>query len=46
MEYESCILNGLKYMAKVKVFVYASNAEADVDNKAMTFAPQTFAPAR
>ena len=31
-------------MAKVKVFVYASNgdADADVDTRAMTLAPRTF----
>ena len=31
-------------MAKVKVFVHAANA--DTDGRAMTFAPQTFVPAR
>ena len=30
MKYESCILNGLTVMAKVKVFVLASNADARV----------------
>ena len=29
MKYEICTFNGLKVMAKVKVFVYASNADAD-----------------
>ena len=29
MKYESSIFNGLKVMAKVKVFVYAANANAD-----------------
>ena len=46
MKYESSILNGLKVMAKVKVFVYASNADAEADARAMTLAPQTFVPAR
>ena len=32
MKYESSIFNGLKVMAKVKVFVYAANA----DGRAMT----------
>ena len=44
MKYESYILNGLKVMAKVKVFVYAANADADA--RAMTLAPRTFVPAR
>ena len=42
MKYESSIINGLKVMAKVKVFVHAANANA----RAMTLAPQTFVPAR
>ena len=46
MKYESYILNGLKVMAKVKVFVYAANADADSDGRAMTLAPRTFIPAR
>ena len=48
MKYESNIFNGLKVMAKVKVFVYAANAnmDADADGRAMTLAPQTFVPAR
>ena len=46
MIYESYIFNGLKVMAKVKVFVYAANADADEDTRAMTLAPQTFVPAR
>ena len=35
-------------MAKVKVFVYAANADADMDTdgRAMTLAPRTFVPAR
>ena len=48
MKYESSIFNGLKVMAKVKVFVYAANtnADKDTDGRAMTLAPRTFAPAR
>ena len=50
MKYESSIFNGLKVMAKVKVFVHAANADADadadVDTRAMTLAPRTFVPAR
>ena len=50
MKYDSYILNGLKVMAKVKVFVYAANAETDADadanGRAMTLAPRTFVPAR
>ena len=48
MKYESCIFNGLRVMAKVKVFVYAANADADTDadGRAMTLAPPTFVPAR
>ena len=44
MKYESSICNALKVMAKVKVFVYA--ADADADGRAMTLAPRTFVPAR
>ena len=33
-------------MAKVKVFVYAANTDADADGRAMTLAPRTFFPAR
>ena len=29
-------------MAKVKVFVYATNTDADADGRAMTLAPRTF----
>ena len=48
MKYESYIFNGLKVMAKVKVFVYAANADADTDadGRAMKLAPWTFVPAR
>ena len=44
MKYKSFIFSGLKVMAKVKVFVYAANA--DTDSRAMTLAPRTFVPAR
>ena len=44
MKYESSVFNGLKVMAKVKVFVHA--ADADADSRAMTLAPRTFVPAR
>ena len=44
VKYESSIFNGLKVMAKVKVFIYPANADAD--SKAMTLAPWTFVPAR
>ena len=42
MKYESSIFNGLKVMAKVKVFVYAAKADedADADTRAMTLAPR------
>ena len=46
MQYESSITFGKKAMAKVKVFVHASNADADGDTRAMTLAPRTFVPAR
>ena len=46
MKYESSIINGLKVMAKVKVFAYAADADADTDGRAMTLAPRTFVPAR
>ena len=42
MQYESSITSGLKVMAKVKVFVYATDADA----RAMTLAPRTYVPAR
>ena len=44
IKYESPIFIGLKVMSKVKVFVYA--ADADADGGAMTLAPRTFVPAR
>ena len=37
MQYESSITSGLKDMAKVKVFVHAT----DADGRAMTLAPRT-----
>ena len=42
MKYESSILNGLKVMTEVKVFVH----NADADTRAMTLALRTFVPAR
>ena len=42
MQYESPIKSGLKVMAKVKVFVHATDADADADGRAMTLAPQTY----
>ena len=43
VQYESPISSGKKVMAKVKVFVHASNADADADadadTRAMTLAP-------
>ena len=47
VQYESPISSGKKVMAKVEVFVHASNADADADadTRAMTLAPQTFVPA-
>ena len=48
--YEISIFNGLKVMAKVKVFVHATNADTDADaeadTRAVTLAPRTFLPAR
>ena len=40
MQYESPITSGLKVMAKVKVFVHAT--DADADGRAMTLAPRTY----
>ena len=42
VQYEIPIPYGKKVMAKVKVFVHASNADADT--RAMTLAPRTFCP--
>ena len=44
MQYESHITSGKKVMAKVKVFVPRTHADADA--RAMTLAPRTFVPAR
>ena len=38
VQYESPIASGMKVMAKVKVFVHAT----DTDGRAMTLAPQTY----
>ena len=46
MKYESSIFKGLKVMAKVKVFVHATNANTDADTRAVTLATRTFVPAR
>ena len=42
MQYERSIFSGLKVIGKVKVFVYAANADADADTRAVTLAPRTF----
>ena len=46
MQYESPITSGFKVMAKVKVFVHATDADADADadadGRAMTLAPRTY----
>ena len=41
MKYERSITSGLEVMAKVKVFVHATDADADADGRAMTLAPRT-----
>ena len=43
MQYESPISSGLKVIAKVKVFVHATDADtdADADGRAVTLAPRT-----
>ena len=46
VQYEISISYGKEIMAKVNVFVYASNADAEADTRAMTLAPWTFVPAR
>ena len=46
MKYESFIFNGLKVIAKVKVFVHSANSDTDADGRARTSAPLTFVPAR
>ena len=46
MQYETSITFGLEVMAKVKVFVHATDADADADadadGRAMTLAPRTY----
>ena len=42
MQYEMSITSGLEVMAKVKVFVHATDADADLDGRAMTLAPWTY----
>ena len=46
VQYESPISYSKKVMAKVKVFVHASNEDANTDTMAMTLAPRTFVLAR
>ena len=43
MKYERSITSGLEVMAKVKVFVHATDADVDTDadGRAMTLAPRT-----
>ena len=45
VQYESPVSSGKKVMAKLKVFVHTSNADAEADTRAMTLAPRTFFPA-
>ena len=40
MKYERSITSGLEVMTKVKVFVHAT--DADADGRAMTLAPRTY----
>ena len=40
MQYERSITSGLEVMAKVKVFVHAT--DADADGRATALAPQTY----
>ena len=44
VQYERSITSGLEVMAKVKVFVHATDADADTDadGRAMTLAPRTY----
>ena len=44
MQYKSIISSGKKIIAKVKIFVHASNAgaDADADTRGMILAPRTF----
>ena len=41
MQYEIPIFSGKKVMAKVKVFVHATDADANADGRAVTLAPRT-----
>ena len=42
IQYERSITSGLEVIAKVKVFVHATEADADADGRAMTLAPRTY----
>ena len=42
MKYERSITSALEVMAKVKVFVHATDADADADGRAMTLVPRTY----
>ena len=42
MKYERSITSGLEFLAKVKVFVHATNADDDTVGRAMTLAPRTY----
>ena len=42
MKCERSITSGLEVMAKVKVFVHATDADTDADGRAMTLAPRTY----
>ena len=42
MQYESSIAFGLKYIAKVKVFVHATDTDAGADGRAIRWAPWTY----
>ena len=42
LQYESHITSGLEVMAKVKVFIHATDADANADSRAMTLAPWTY----
>ena len=44
--YKSPITSGKKVMATVKVFVRATDADADADGRAVTLASRTLVPAR
>ena len=44
MKYERSITSGLEVMATVKVFVHAT--DADADGRAMTSSPDIYVPAR